>query len=104
VIGDETRKTNKEDSDRNKRDISDIPQYQELDNLLVQNLNAIPTYEQLTPSTDVDATDQRLSDRTSYENIGYKLNANESRSSEYEDLQQTELPASDAYESLQPKQ
>ena len=90
---------NKEElSRRNNTTISDrpTPQYEQLITLSI--VNPGPTYEQLTPSTNVGATEQSLSDRTTYENIEHRLNANESHSAE--GLQQRELPASDAYESI----
>ena len=59
----------KEDvSRRNNIDVSDPPQYEQLKN---QSLNPGPTYERLTPSTNVDATEQDFSDRPTYEDIGY---------------------------------
>ena len=89
---------------RIKQDNSNIPHYEPLNVLSEQSTHPGPTYEQLTTSTTVDGIGHSLSDRPTYENLGYKLKANESHSIEYEGLQQRQLPASDAYESIKQKQ
>lgn len=56
-----------EDSERSRtsKENPSAAQYEELKHLSVQNLNPGPTYEQLNPSTDVDATERSI-----YDNIG----------------------------------
>lgn len=61
VVDDETTKGKKENSYINNINTSDTPQYDQLKTLSV---NLGPTYEQLTPPTDVDATD-----RVTYETL-----------------------------------
>lgn len=95
-----------EDSERSrtKQENATVPQYEPLNVLSVQSSNPGSTYEQLTTSTYADVIEHSFSDRSTDENLGYKLNPSESQSSEYEGLQQKELPALYGYESLKPKQ
>jgi len=99
VVDDNRTNGMEEDSER-KQDTLNTPHYEQLNVLSTQSTHPGPTYELLITSTNVGATESSLSDRATYENLGYKGNAKETYSTEYEDIQQREQLASDAYESI----
>lgn len=103
MIDNKTTNEMEDDSER-KQDNSNTPHYEPLNVLSAQTTHPGPTYEPLTTSSNLGATEQSLSDRANYENLEYKGSAKETHSTEYEGLQHREQLASDAYESITPRQ